>query len=350
MSEHPGSIGALARQSGLSVSALRFYDAAGILRPARVDPQTGYRWYDAAQVGTARLIASLRRVQMPLADISAVLAVRHDATRAGELLDRHLGRLEDGLSDARRHLAGARELLTRQEKPMTQMRFFRHELAAAVAAVRFAVSRDPDLPALNGVLFDFDGDTLRLVASDRYRLAVTTVAIRAPHGPAVALIAPMTLVDAAGCADSAVDDELVVRLDGQRISIGPAEADAVDAVFPDYRRLIRTNRARSVAISAHELVDALSSGPVRSLVQEPGHGPHDVSVLVMGGTGTTAVEVISDDHPDAVGVNREFLLEAVAAIGAAQLVLALDGPIGPLALLDPERPENLSLLMPTRLR
>jgi len=58
------SIGELARASGLSVSALRFYDGAGVLVPARVDPATGYRWYDAGQVRSARLIARLRRVGM----------------------------------------------------------------------------------------------------------------------------------------------------------------------------------------------------------------------------------------------------------------------------------------------
>lgn len=40
MSPHRRSIGALARESGLTVGALRFYDAAGVLRPARVDPGT----------------------------------------------------------------------------------------------------------------------------------------------------------------------------------------------------------------------------------------------------------------------------------------------------------------------
>jgi DNA-binding transcriptional MerR regulator len=38
------SIGEMARASGLTVSALRFYDGAGVLVPAFVDPETGYRW------------------------------------------------------------------------------------------------------------------------------------------------------------------------------------------------------------------------------------------------------------------------------------------------------------------
>lgn len=36
-------IGQMARECGLTVSALRFYDGAGVLVPARVDPHTGYR-------------------------------------------------------------------------------------------------------------------------------------------------------------------------------------------------------------------------------------------------------------------------------------------------------------------
>jgi DNA-binding transcriptional MerR regulator len=61
------TIGDLARASGLSVSALRFYDRAGLLVPVRVDPVTGYRWYSADQIRPARIVAGLRRVAMPLA-------------------------------------------------------------------------------------------------------------------------------------------------------------------------------------------------------------------------------------------------------------------------------------------
>ncbi|MEV1147256.1 MerR family transcriptional regulator, partial [Micromonospora sp. NPDC049799] len=67
------SIGELARASGLTVSALRFYDSAGVLVPALVDPVTGYRWYTDDQVRPARLVAGLRRVGMPVAGIAAAV-------------------------------------------------------------------------------------------------------------------------------------------------------------------------------------------------------------------------------------------------------------------------------------
>src|SRR5690606_42064685 len=47
------SIGAFAERAGMTASALRFYDDAGLLRPDRVDPVTGYRRYSEAQVARA---------------------------------------------------------------------------------------------------------------------------------------------------------------------------------------------------------------------------------------------------------------------------------------------------------
>lgn len=76
------SIGEMARAGGLPVSALRFYDAAGVLRPAHVDPATGYRWYGAAQLHAARVVASLRQAGLPVADMIAVLAARRMPPRS----------------------------------------------------------------------------------------------------------------------------------------------------------------------------------------------------------------------------------------------------------------------------
>ena len=67
-------IGGLARLSRLSLKALRRYDAEGLLVPAWVDPDSGYRYYSAEQVRTATTIALLRSLDVPLSTIREVLA------------------------------------------------------------------------------------------------------------------------------------------------------------------------------------------------------------------------------------------------------------------------------------
>jgi DNA-binding transcriptional MerR regulator len=69
------TIGEFAHRTRLSVKALRLYDQLGLVTPAMVDASSGYRLYSAGQVENARLVGLLRRIGMPLAEISALLAL-----------------------------------------------------------------------------------------------------------------------------------------------------------------------------------------------------------------------------------------------------------------------------------
>jgi DNA-binding transcriptional MerR regulator len=96
------SIGEFARRSRLSVKALRLYDELGVLIPARVDRESGYRYYDDTQLDTARLVAMLRQLDVPLATIRELLAC--DPLDAAEQIAAHWQRVESE-HDARRELA-----------------------------------------------------------------------------------------------------------------------------------------------------------------------------------------------------------------------------------------------------
>ncbi|HEY3980743.1 MAG TPA: helix-turn-helix domain-containing protein [Streptosporangiaceae bacterium] len=69
------SIGEFARRSRLSAKALRRYDELDLLVPQRVDPDSGYRWYGPGQLEQARLIAALRRIGVPLAEVRPLLGL-----------------------------------------------------------------------------------------------------------------------------------------------------------------------------------------------------------------------------------------------------------------------------------
>jgi DNA-binding transcriptional MerR regulator len=86
-------IGRFARLSGLSIGALRHYDEVDLLRPAWVDPDTGYRSYRRTQLEIARTILRLRDLEVPLETIRAYLAA-DDAAERRRLLADHRTRLE----------------------------------------------------------------------------------------------------------------------------------------------------------------------------------------------------------------------------------------------------------------
>lgn len=66
------SIGYVARMTGVTARTLRHYDEIGLLRPSRVS-SNGYRWYGRHELHRLQRILLLRDLQLPLADIQALL-------------------------------------------------------------------------------------------------------------------------------------------------------------------------------------------------------------------------------------------------------------------------------------
>jgi DNA-binding transcriptional MerR regulator len=106
------SIGVFSRMTFVSVKALRHYDEIGLLAPAWVDPDSGYRHYSAAQVPVAQVIRRLRDLGMPLDQITAVVHARDVDTRNAAIAA-HLRHMEDQLEETRATVASLRALIER---------------------------------------------------------------------------------------------------------------------------------------------------------------------------------------------------------------------------------------------
>ncbi|MFM9443747.1 MerR family transcriptional regulator [Streptomyces acidiscabies] len=351
------SIGEMARDSGLGVSALRFYDRAGVLVPAWVDPVSGYRWYEPEQLEEARVLARLRRAGMPLADIRLVLASWSgaDTDLVRKLLKAHLRRIEQGVSDARGEFSALQARLDHRENTMTSLRIATvrlsiaaPELAAALDTVRFAASADPELPMLGGVLFDIEGESLHVVATDRYRMAVARAGVAGHDGSRVQVIVPAPLADAMRALS---DGEGPVRLcvDGGRVTLEAGDRQAagqcLDHDFPDYRRLLPAAGGRRALVEVAAFRKALETGPVRAVEA----GAPELSVLRVEDGGMVTLCADGDDDPNRVAVNREFLLNALAAGARDRLLLELGAPTAPIAIRRPDDEGAFSMLMPVRL-
>jgi DNA-binding transcriptional MerR regulator len=156
------SIGEFARRSRLSVKALRLYDELGVLVPARVDEASGYRYYDAAQLEAARLVAMLRQLGLPLAAIKELLVC--DPVVIAEQIAAHWREVESG-HDARRALAdylvnrlsGKRSVMyevATREMPERSLLCLKRNVdeqgAWALGKEFIAILRERPLPKMNG--------------------------------------------------------------------------------------------------------------------------------------------------------------------------------------------------------
>lgn len=126
------TIGEFSRLTHLSAKALRHYHDVGLLLPERIDA-TGYRRYGPAQVRQAQLIGRLRRLDMPVPDIKAVLAAPDDQRRDAAIAE-HLQRMEDALGRTTQVVASLRALLSPDVRPLSVE--YRTVPAISVLAIR----------------------------------------------------------------------------------------------------------------------------------------------------------------------------------------------------------------------
>jgi DNA-binding transcriptional MerR regulator len=122
MADH-SSIGDVARAVGVSVEALRYYEAEGLLAPER--DGGGRRRYSEVDVDQARVITALREVGFGIREIAEVIAIKQDDDSPEERIDAGLGilaRLTERLDEKQAGIDAARQLCRRWESELRTAR------------------------------------------------------------------------------------------------------------------------------------------------------------------------------------------------------------------------------------
>lgn len=146
------SIGDFSRATHLTVKTLRHYHQLGLLEPADVDEETGYRRYTTEQVPVAQVIRRFRELGMPLGDIQGVLAAP-DLRSRNQRIAAHLSRLERELGETQTAVASLRELLA--EPPPSEVSAditLRSVPATEAAAITEVIGAEDSVAWLQGAL------------------------------------------------------------------------------------------------------------------------------------------------------------------------------------------------------
>src|ERR1700740_8173 len=104
------TIGAFSRLTHLSVKTLRYYHEVGLLEPAVVDPDSGYRYYRPGQAHSAQLVRRFRDLGLPVADVKPGLATS-DLSARDAILAGHLDRMREQLRQTEAAVDSLRRML-----------------------------------------------------------------------------------------------------------------------------------------------------------------------------------------------------------------------------------------------
>jgi len=157
-------IGEFSRIAGVTIDTLRHYDTLGLLKPEKVDPFTGYRYYSAKQLQSLNRILALKEVGFSLEEVARILQAEPTHEELRGMLKAQLARAENEIQTAReRH----ERILTRLNTLNLEENMPAYEVTLkpveelTVAAIREVVPTIEQMPQRCGVMFDTIAGWLR---------------------------------------------------------------------------------------------------------------------------------------------------------------------------------------------
>lgn len=238
-------------------------------------------------------------------------------------------------------------------------------LSEALRQVVRAASGDDARPLLTGVLVAGEGDGLRLVATDSYRLALRDLGGTGPlpQGteqilvPARALTELQRLLPGGGKEEGAPtvgfsvsDLDATFTVAGVRLT-----TRLLDGKFPDYRQLIPPGYPNRLRVGKEALLDALrrvrllvrdNTTPVRMSMRPAGVELTVVSQEV--GHASEEVDADFEGEELTVAFNPTYLIEGVEAVLSDEVLLETLDATKPATVRGPEHDDYRYLLMPVR--
>lgn len=201
------------------------------------------------------------------------------------------------------------------------------QFAQAVAQVAVAASREDVAPVITGVHLTLGTDALRLVATDRYRVAVREVPWVAGFGEsATALVPARTLNEATKSLAHSGDITITIVNQGERELIAfTAESKTVTSLlikgnFPPVERLFPSETPHFTVISTSELVDAVRRVQLvleRDAALRFSFSSEGLNLEAVGSEQAQAseqVDVVLEGEDVVVSLKPQFLLDGIGAV------------------------------------
>jgi DNA polymerase-3 subunit beta len=229
------------------------------------------------------------------------------------------------------------------------------QLRAALRRTVFACSADALRTILQGVLFDFQGDTLKLAATDTHRLAVDTRMVPAGSGQASAVVPQRALLELLKIMPG--QGSVRVHISERQIMFRLPETTLVAALiegqFPDYQRVIPTDFNRRWVIPTEQLAAALRRAQVvaRQDMQRVVLRSRGEKVAISARAGAIGqaydeVDAVREGDDLEIAFNCGYLLDVLNVLETDGVAFEMSGVLSPAVLRPDGKDDYLCVVMP----
>jgi len=247
--------------------------------------------------------------------------------------------------------------------------------ASAVSQSATAAGRDDTLPALTGVRIEIEGDTLTLISTDRYRLAVRELrwSPARPGLSAAVLVPARALAETARSLTSGAEVSIALALPGEGGPDGGTGGDGMigfegggrqtttrllGGEFPRYQALLPSHANATAEISTSLLIEAVKRVALvaeRNTAVRLAFTPGQLVLEAGTGEEAQAVEVLEAGYEGddlAIAFNPQYLLDGLTAIDSDTARMSFTEPGKPALITGKPAPDGQPdyryLLMPIR--
>ena len=241
----------------------------------------------------------------------------------------------------------------------------RETLKDAVKQTIFATSTDETRAILTGVLVVFQGDSLKLVATDTHRLAVRDCPVKEGSGSASAIVPSRAMNELLRIVGNEEGD-VVVTLSGNQIQFQVDDESGskttlisrlIDGQFPNYERVIPAQATKTLTVERAPLAAAVKRASIvardsasRVVLRTTEDGDKLTITAESGSVGNAYEEVevarTGDDTPVEIAFNAKYLADVLNVLDTEGLHIELTEPLRPGVIRPTDTADYLCVLMP----
>lgn len=234
-------------------------------------------------------------------------------------------------------------------------------LATMVDKVYKVTSKETSRAILQGILLTVDDNTIRLVATDSFRLAVCDSSVEAPAGEAFrAIVSGNVFHDVLSMPTMTEEIRIGIAANQVVFTFGTTTfvARRIEGNFPDYKQLLPSTCGTAVEVDAAALsaalkrvsVIAVTNASVRFDIDADGKFVKLSASSPEQGESSEIVDAEVEGQSLSIALNYHYVFDCMNAVaGAKSLRLELQGSTQPGIFKSNGKINYLYLLMPVRL-
>ncbi len=231
-------------------------------------------------------------------------------------------------------------------------------LSEAISQVVFAAALDDSRPVLSGVLFSFNKKTLKLVATDSYRLAEKEISFSSDVKKPKDFIIPAKTVGELQRILEGSEGEVEIKIGENQILFHTKSTDIIarliDGNFPDYKKIIPSQSSTKATIERSSLINivktaslfAKDSGNNIKIVFDP-KGKIVVSATASQvGINTSSAEALVEGSEGEISFNARYLMDVLLNLKENKISLEISGKLKPGIIKPENKKDYVHIIMP----